>query len=94
MWTSKKKVPHTYKEIIRIIITFRYENLLLLKSPQNNVTSNTAITEKKQSKSGISFMSGALWDKVIDFTDEPAVQCDVLAVKNNSLDDNDNDECK
>ena len=37
---------------------------------------------KKQSKSDISYMSGALWDKVINFTDEPIVQCDVLAVKN------------
>ena len=28
-------------------MTFEYENLLLLKSTQNNVTSNIAITEKK-----------------------------------------------
>ena len=31
--TSDGKVPHTYKELIRIIMTFEYENLLLLKSP-------------------------------------------------------------
>ena len=41
-------------------------------------------------------MPGALWDKVTDFTDEPVIQCDVPAVKNNSLgdDDGDDDDCK
>ena len=39
-------------------------------------------------------MPGALWDKFIDFTDEPVVQCDVLAVKKTSLDDDDNDDRK
>ena len=29
-------------------MTFEYENLLLLKSPQNNVASNIAITEKNK----------------------------------------------
>ena len=38
-------------------------------------------------------MPGALWDEVIDFTDEPVGQCDVSSVKNTSLDD-DNDDCK
>ena len=38
-------------------------------------------------------MSGALRDKVIDFTDEPVVQYDVPAVINTSLDD-DNDDYK
>ena len=33
--TSKWKVPHTYKELIRRIMTSEYEKLLLLKSPQN-----------------------------------------------------------
>ena len=37
-------------------------------------------------------MPWALWDKVIDFTDEPVVQCDALAVKNTSLDDDDDDD--
>ena len=46
--TSKGKVRHNYKELIRIIMTFEYENLLLLKSPQNNVESNTEITEKNK----------------------------------------------
>ena len=46
---------------------------------------------KKQSKSDIPHIPGALWGKVIDLTDEPAVQCDVPAVKNTSLDDDDND---
>ena len=49
---------------------------------------------KKTSKSDISYMPGALWGKVIDFTDEPVVQCDALAVKNTSLDADDNDDCK
>ena len=39
-------------------------------------------------------MPWALWDTVIDFTDESVVQCDVPAVKNTSLDDNDNDDRK
>ena len=30
---------------------FEYENLVLLKSPQNNVASNIAITEKKNKAS-------------------------------------------
>ena len=33
--TSKDKVPHIYKELIRRMIRFKYEKLLLLKSPQN-----------------------------------------------------------
>ena len=39
-------------------------------------------------------MPGAFRDKVIDFTDKPVVQCDVEAVKNDSLDNADNDDCK
>ena len=39
-------------------------------------------------------MQGAFWDKVLDFTDEPVVQCHVLAVKNTSLNNDDNDDCK
>ena len=31
---------------------------------------------------------------MLDFTDEPVVQCDVHAVKNTSLDDHDNDDRK
>ena len=48
---------------------------------------------KIQSKSDISYMPGKLWDKVIDHTDEPVVQFNVPAVKDASLDDNNND-CK
>ena len=72
-------------------MTLEYENLLLLKSQQNNVASNIVIT-KKQSKSDISHIPRALWDKVIDFTDQPVVQRDVLAVTNTSLDDDDDDD--
>ena len=48
--TSKGKVQHIYKELIRIIITFEYEKLLLLKSPQNKVASNIAITKQNKTK--------------------------------------------
>ena len=34
------------------------------------------------------------WDNVIDFTDESVVQCDVPAVTNTTLDDDDNDDRK
>ena len=49
---------------------------------------------KKTSRSDISHMPGALWDKVIDFTEESVVQCDVPAVNNTSLDDDNNDDRK
>ena len=39
-------------------------------------------------------MPETFWDKVTDFIDEPVVQCDVPAVKNTSLDDGNNDDCK
>ena len=48
--TSKSKVPHIYKEVIRTIITFEYEKLLLLKSPQNNVESKMAITKQNKTR--------------------------------------------
>ena len=46
--TSKGKVQHIYKELIKRIITFEYENMLLLKSPQNKVASNIAITKQNK----------------------------------------------
>ena len=58
------------------------------------VASNIATTRKKQNKLDISYIPGAFWDKVIDFTDETVVQFDVQAVKNTSLDDDENDDCK
>ena len=39
-------------------------------------------------------MPGAFSGKVIDFTDEPVVQCHVQAVKNTSLDNDHNDSHK
>ena len=39
-------------------------------------------------------MPGAFQDKVIDFIDEPLVQCDVQAVKHTSLDNDDNGDRK
>ena len=42
----------------------------------------------------MSCMPGAFRDKVNDFTDQPVVQCDVQAVKNSSLDNDDNDDRK
>ena len=74
-------------------MTLQYQNLLLLKLPQNNVASNIVITEKTKASQSYKYQRWALWDKVTDFTVEPVVQCDVLAVKNTSLDD-DNDDCK
>ena len=74
-------------------MTFEYKKLLLLKSPENKVASK--LRPLKKNKTNMPYMHWALWDKVIDFTDEPVVQCDVAAVKNTSLDDDDdNDERK
>ena len=39
-------------------------------------------------------MQGVFQDKVIDFTDEPIIQYDVQAVKNTSVDNDDNDDGK
>ena len=77
-----------------MIMTFEYKNLLLLKSPQNNVASNIAVTENKQRKSVKSCVPGTLCDKVTDFADEPVAQCDLAAVKNTSINDGDNDNYK
>ena len=74
--TSRGKVPHIYKELIRRIIT---------KSPQNKVASNIAIQVRQ-----IAYESCFL-DKAIDFPDEPIVQCDVQVVINTSLDNDDDD---
>ena len=48
--TSKGKVPPTYNELIRRIMTMMYENLLLLKSPE--IKSNIAITGEKRTRQG------------------------------------------
>ena len=48
--TSKGKVPPTYNELIRRIMTMMYENLLLLKSPE--IKSNIAITGEKKTRQG------------------------------------------
>ena len=39
-------------------------------------------------------MPGAFEDKIIDFTEEPVVKCNVQAVNNTSLDNDHNDDCK
>ena len=57
---SEGYVPHTYKELIGVIMTFEHENRLQLKSPLNNVASGVVITEKKQSNSDKSYMPGTL----------------------------------
>ena len=49
---------------------------------------------KKKNKPSTSYMPGTFWDKVINFTDEPVSQCDVPTIKDTSLDDDDNDDCK
>ena len=48
----------------------------------------------RKKKSGISYMPGIFWDKVIGFTDEPVVKCDVPPIKNTFLDDDDDNDCK
>ena len=52
------------------------------------------ITEKKENKSGISYIPGTSWDKVTDFNDDPMVPCDFRFVKIASLDNGDNDDRK
>ena len=39
-------------------MTFGYENILLLKSPQNNVASNIAITEKNKARQAYHMYQG------------------------------------
>ena len=46
--TSKGKVSHSSKELVRRIMAFEYKNLLLLKSPQNKAAPNIVITEKNK----------------------------------------------
>ena len=61
------------------------------------MSSNIVISEKKKqkkNKSDISYMPGKFWDKVIDFTDKPVVQCDVPPIGNTVLDNDHNDGCK
>ena len=77
--TSKGKVPHIYKELIRRIVT---------KSTKNKVASNIVI-QVTQIAYEVAFL-----DKAIDFPDEPVVQCDVQAVINTSLDNDDDDDRK
>ena len=75
-------------------MTFQYV-AALLKSPQNKVVLNIAITwKKKKNKSDISDIPETFWDKVPDFTDDPVLQCDVPTVKNTILDDGNNDDHK
>ena len=55
--------------------------------------SDIAITGEKY-KSGILYMPIAFWDRVIDFTGQPAVLCNVPAAKSISLDHDGNDDRK
>ena len=52
------------------------------------------ITKKKKSKSDISNLSEAFWDKITGFTDEPVVQCNAPTIKYTSLEDSGNDDRK
>ena len=60
-------------------MTFEYEKLLLLKSPQNKEASNIVVIKKNQKKTSQTYISGAFQDKFTDFTDEPVVKCNVLS---------------
>ena len=42
------EVPYIYKELIRRIMTFEYEKLLLLKSMQNKVETNIVIIKQNK----------------------------------------------
>ena len=46
--TRKGKVPYIYKELIRRIMTFEYEKLLLLKSMQNKMATNIVIIKQNK----------------------------------------------
>ena len=61
-------------------MTFEYKNLLLLKSPQNNVVSNIVITEQNKASQTYHICKGHYEIKLIDFIDEPVVQCDIPSV--------------
>ena len=72
-------------------MTFEYKNLLLLKSPQDNVTSDFQSLKENKASQTYHICQGHYEIKsLFDFTDEPLVQCNVLAVKNTLLDDDDN----
>ena len=49
---------------------------------------------KNKKKTGISYIIVTFWDRVIGFTDEPVVRCDVPPAKNIYLDDDNNDDYK
>ena len=74
-------------------MTFEYENLLLLKSIQNKVAQVLWSLSKTKQVRHI-YIPGAFWDKVIDFTDYPVVQCDVQVIKNTSFDNDDKNDGK
>ena len=58
------------------------------------MASNIVFSAKKEKKVIISYITVTFWDRFIDFTDDPVVQCDVPPVKNASLDDDDNNDSK
>ena len=89
--TRKRKVPHTYKELIRRI------DIRVWRAGIKGTTKvvwNIAITGKNKNKSETPYMPRVFWNNVTGFTDEPVVQCDVPAVIKTSLDDDINDDRK
>ena len=59
------------------------------------MASNIGITDKNEKQvTHIIYMPEALSDKVTGVTDETVVQCDIPVVKNTSLDDDHNNDCK
>ena len=70
MTVQNGKIAHTHKELTNLRkILFKYEKLLLLKSPQNKAASTIASTEKKN-RHYIPYQVVAFWHIFIDFTDE------------------------
>ena len=68
---------------------------MLLNSPRDRVASNITITEKNPEKQVryIVYVS-ELGDNITNFKAYSVVQCEVSAVKNTSLVDDDNDDSK
>ena len=90
--TSKGKVSHSSKELVRRIMAFEYKKLLLLKSPQNKAAPNIVITEKNKLSQIYNLCQGNYKIKLLVLQmSHCSMWCS--SCKNTSLDD-DNDDHK
>ena len=86
--TSKVKVLHTSKELIKVVA-------IKVTTRQSGIKHcNHWKKQQQKNKSDISYMSAELWDNITNFKAYSVVQCEVPAVKNTSLVDDDNDDSK